>query len=303
MKKVLWTVIALVLAPISALALGMSSTNYLIEWDSINAGGDDVSSSTNFQIRDTLGQFVSGDGQSTNFQLRAGYRVGETQEPFLSIDNGTQENSTETTWTSFSSSTNQVDVGNPTVFTVDNYIGLVENKGFGQFLVFGKITGIAGSTITVDKWDGDTNLLSGSPAGGNDFAYKANGNVAALGVQAPGQESTSFTLTSIATNAQNGYTVTVGTDGDLRSGSSTIRNVADGTVTAGNEEYGGEVVGSSATGTGMDFALTTSTRDIQLGSAHASDERTGLIYKLSIDVSTPTGNFSHNVQYRLTANF
>ena len=47
----------------------MTSTNYLINWDSINSGGDDVSSSTNYRLRDTVGEQATGFSTSTLYSL------------------------------------------------------------------------------------------------------------------------------------------------------------------------------------------------------------------------------------------
>lgn len=55
----------------------MTSTNFSISWDSINSGGDDISSSTNFRVRDATGDPSAGSGSSTSFQLTAGYRTGD----------------------------------------------------------------------------------------------------------------------------------------------------------------------------------------------------------------------------------
>ena len=56
----------------------MTSTNFELPWDSINSGGDDISSSTNFGLRDTAGEQATGLSSSTNFEASAGYRVGDT---------------------------------------------------------------------------------------------------------------------------------------------------------------------------------------------------------------------------------
>jgi hypothetical protein len=67
-------------------ASAMSSVNFGIGWDSVNSGGDDSSSSTNFALRDTLGEQATGYGSSTNYQVSAGYRVGDTSPESLSFD-------------------------------------------------------------------------------------------------------------------------------------------------------------------------------------------------------------------------
>jgi hypothetical protein len=64
--------------PIALSAQGMGSSNYKIESDSINVGGAD-SSSTIFNLGDSLGELGTGDSNSTNYNMHAGYwQMGET---------------------------------------------------------------------------------------------------------------------------------------------------------------------------------------------------------------------------------
>lgn len=51
----------------------MTGSSYQIESDSINFGGG-LSDSDSFSLKDTLGEVATGDSESDNFQLRAGYR-------------------------------------------------------------------------------------------------------------------------------------------------------------------------------------------------------------------------------------
>jgi len=132
-----------------------------------------------------------------------------------------------------------------------------------------------------------------------------NGSSAVLGLQTTSVGTTSFTRTNIVTNAESGYTIKVQTDGDFRVSTSTFFiNVSDGAVTVGSEEYGGEVVGSLGLGTGSDFAFSsTGTRTVQESSTYASNDRIGLVYKLSVAPETPSGNYQQVITYTATANF
>jgi hypothetical protein len=108
----------------------------------------------------------------------------------------------------------------------------------------------------------------------------------------------------VTSNLENGYTVYVNTDGDLRYGSNaSIARVADGSVSIGSEEYGARVYGSTAMSTGSDFGLTTSTRAVQTSATFANNDRVGLIYKISIDANTPAGSYSQTITYTVTTNF
>lgn len=283
----------------------MSSTQYQINWDSVNSGGTDDSTSTNFQLRDTIGEMGTGLSASQNYQLSAGYRVGDEQEPFLALTVGTQENSTRTPWTAFSSGSNTATLSATSSFAIGDFIGVVENVGLSQLVAFGKITDISGAIVTVDAWSGEPGSLSASPSGGDDFAFRANGGAASLGTQVPTAAGTSLTVVEVLSNVGTGYVVSVQSDDDFRNdASSTIAGVTDGSVSLGSEEYGAESVGTYATSTGSDFAFSSSTpRNVQESTVYGDHDRNGVIYKLTVTASTPSGNYKHNVIYRLTPKF
>ncbi len=289
----------------SSATFAMSSTNYQVNWDSINSGGDDTSSSTNYILHDTIGEQATGSSTSATYRVGAGYRFGDTDAAVLSYSIGTQENSTETAFTAFSNGGNTVTVASVASYSVGNYIGVVENKGAAQIIAVGKITDITGFVITVDAWDGSPTLISAVPAGGDDFVYRLNGSAAQLGTLTSSIVATSLTRTNVISNLSNGYTVYVSSDGFLRVDSSTkITDVADGTVTAGSNEYGARVFGSTATSTGSDFAFSTSSRAIQTAtSTYANDSRVGLVYKAAISGSATAGSYSQAVYYTLTGNY
>lgn len=284
-------------------ALAMTSTNYAINFDSINSGGRDDATSTNYALRDTIGEQATGDSTSTNYQIRAGYRTGDAASSALSFSIGTQQNATKVAYSAFSTSTLTVTVASTAGYSTGSLIAVVENEGLSQVIAIGKITAISPTVLTVDAWEGSPNLLSASPSGGDDFVYQAAGENADLGTLASSGK-TSLTATQVSSDAANGVTVYVNDDGDLRSSTSTaIVNVSDGSVTAGSEEYGFHMYGTTATSTGQDYPFATSTRAIQLFGTTALDQRVALIYKIAIGPATPGGDYSHIVYYTLTANY
>lgn len=286
-------------------AQAMTSTNFTIGWDSVNSGGDDISSSTNYRIRDTIGEQATGFSDSTNFRLSAGYRIGD-QDPdsIISFSIGTQENATKTDFLAFSSTSSMVTVVATSSFAVDDLIGVVEDEGLLEIIAVGRIVDITGDVMTVDKWDGSAALISPVPIGNDDFVYRLGGSTAELGALTSATAKTSLTGTRVVSDAPNGYTIYVSDDGNLRTASADINDVADGTVTIGSEEYGWEVFGSSATSTGSDLPFLMTTTPIQSGSAVSSTEqRVGLVYKATIASGTPSGSFSHLVFYTMTANY
>lgn len=56
-----------------ALGYVASSTNYRLQFDSINNGGG-MGTSTNYKIEDTVGEIATGLSTSTNYNLKAGYQ-------------------------------------------------------------------------------------------------------------------------------------------------------------------------------------------------------------------------------------
>lgn len=285
-------------------AYAMDSTNYKILWDSVNSGGEDTSSSTNYQLRDTIGEQATGISSSTNYEIRAGYRQGITDPTVLTFNIGTQENATQTTWSAFSNAGKTVDVASVANYSVGNFIAVVENEGLSQIVAIGKIADITGTTITVDKWEGSPSSISATPAGGDDYVYRLEGSAVSFGTLTSATANTSLTHTSFLSNAENGYTLYVNTNGGLvTAGSATIAPVTDGEVTTGSEEYGARVFGTTATSTGSDFELSTSTRAIQESTTFADDDRIVLVYKISISSFTAAGAYSQNVFYTVTPNF
>ncbi len=70
-----------------ALAYVATSTNYRIQYDSVNVGGSDSSTSTNYQVKDTVGEISSGISTSALYKLKAGYR--QMSEVSISISSPT----------------------------------------------------------------------------------------------------------------------------------------------------------------------------------------------------------------------
>jgi len=287
----------------NAVSAAMTSTNYQIPFDSLNSGGTDFSSSTNYNMNDTLGEQATGYGTSTNYMLNAGYR--QTDEAVtLSLNVGAQENSTQTAYTALTLSTPKtVTVASVANFATGSHVVVEENKGLTQKIVVGEITGITGNVITVDKWDGDTATISPSPAGSNNYVYRSDGTAAQLGTLIPLLGSTSEAQTEISTNASTGYTLQVYSDGYLKSGANHIHDVSDGSVSGDSEEYGGSVVGAKAVGVGTDFAVTTTNTLVQTSVAPATNERIGMNFKIFVTYGTLTGNYTQHVTYLLTVNY
>lgn len=287
----------------------MSSSNYQINWDNINGGGNDTSSSASYSLQDTIGDTATGQSSSATYTLRAGYR--QTDEaaapPAITVVLKTQSNATQVTYSAFSNGSKTVTVSELSGFTVGDYIGVIENQGGGQLLAIGKVTIKASPTgsgaLTVDKWSGDHATINASPSGGDDYVYILTGSTAALGTLTSVDVKTSVTMVDVSTtSATGGYVVTIVEDGNLRTVTADdINDVSDGTVTAGSEEYGIDTVGDNATGTG-DFAITGTPTNVASSGSNGTDSRTGMMYQASIS-ATAAGSYAHTVTYIATSTF
>ncbi len=307
MRRLSWIVFSTLFAlsaPLLASATDVTSTSFQ-NFDSTFAPTVFNQTSTHFQINGAV-ESITGLSQSASFKLVSGVPLFDPPgTPTLSLTVGTQENTTQTAYSAFSTSTKIVTVASVAGFSVGNLIGVVENIGLSEKVAVGRIVLIVGNDITVDAWDGDPNSLSGTPAGGNDFVYRLNGYSAVLGTLTTVSAGESLTAVSVSSTARSGYTAYVNDDGNLRlDATHYIQNVAGGSVAVGTEAYGGHVFGTNATSTGLDFPFATTTRAIQQSTAQAlTEERSAVVYKASVDAGTPAGKYSHVVYYTVTANF
>ena len=69
--------------PMTAFSV-MQSSNYEVQFDSVNFGGG-YSSSTSYQLHDTAGEVGSGNSSSATYQMRAGYQ--QMNSAYIAINN------------------------------------------------------------------------------------------------------------------------------------------------------------------------------------------------------------------------
>jgi hypothetical protein len=75
-------VVSFIVYPMLSIGVGMGSSNYKIQQDSVNFGGD-WSSSASFQMEDTVGEVATGDSSSSSYVLHAGYQ--QMNDVYISI--------------------------------------------------------------------------------------------------------------------------------------------------------------------------------------------------------------------------
>lgn len=288
----------------STVRAAMTSSNFELRFDSINSGGTDNSTSSNYKLYDTLGEQATGPSTSTHYGLLAGYRQTDDYQPSLSLIVSAQENNTQVPYTALSTSTKTVTVALATSFSTGTFIGVIENLGLHQKTIIGKIESIIGNVLTVDQWDGQVYQISTNPQGGDDYVYRMEAFNGVFGRLEANVGKTTVSRTEVNTNSATGYTVYMQSDGYLRGSTTThIMDVADGEVSMDSEEYGARVYGTLATSTGMDFAVTDTLREIQTSTTTATNDRVAVVYKINIMPYTPAANYHQKVRYLLTANF
>lgn len=285
--------------------LAMSSSNYQINWDSVNTGGDDVAASTNYTLHDTIGGVAIGNSTSELYSLQAGYRVAEASTDALSLSVGAQETATQVTYSDFQALAGTVTVSSAGYLSVGDYVSVVEHEGFSQLIAIGRVASISSNVVTVDSWSGDQAAMSVTPSGSTNFVYRMNGASLAFGTVTAGSEHVATAALLAVSTAANGYSVYIQGDGGLRASSAAISPVLDGAVSVGSEEYGVSVTGTHAFGAGQDVAVTSTQRVIQESStlSAAIGDRLGMVFKLSTTAATTPGSYTQTVYYTLTANY
>lgn len=279
----------------------MSSGHYQINWDDLSAGGGEQATSSNYGMSDTIGGTAIGSSASERYQVKAGYRVG--QDDLLALHVYMHGSSAGVAYTALNTTEKTVTVTSASDFLVGDLVAIVENVGFAQKTLVGKVVSIGGSVLTLDAMSGSVGM-SGSPTGGNDFVYLLDGSSASFGTLAAGAEQVMTGALGVQSTVGTGYTVYVQTDQPLQSVSHTMTAVADGAVSTGSEEYGYTATGTRSVLT-EDVPLTTAQTAVQssAGPSSALDDRVGVMYKLSVTASTPAGSYAQSVFYTLTANF
>ncbi len=282
----------------------MTSTNYTIAWDSLNAGGNEMATSTSYKLRDSIGQLVSGGSGSTSYLQSAGYRLSDDL-PTLSLVTRAAAGS-DIAYTGFDAGAHTVTVS-PASFHVGDLIAVVENQGFHPTIAIGKVISTTPSAVQVDAWEGQPGLMSSVPSGGNDFVYLLSSNTDISLNVIRGQENTTLVGVSIQSSAPNGQTVYLQGESQLTDGSThVLPDVIDGDVSSNADEYGIRSLGTHAVAPTQDVAVATTTGQAILQSAipaPGTPDRIAVLFKAGATAGTPTGSYTQRVFFTLTPNF
>lgn len=107
-------------------------------------------------------------------------------------------------------------------------------------------------------------------------------------------------IITVTTDSLTGYVTTISENGNLVSGANNINDVADGTVTAGAEEYGIKTSGGNGVLTN-DTAIN-GTVTVASASTPVASSATTVLFRAAVSQSTISGSYSHAVTFSITAN-
>jgi hypothetical protein len=284
--------ILLISYPKSILA-AMSSTNFQIQWDEVSGAGGE-SSSSSYQLRDSISDSAAARSSSANYRIDQGYRAG-TYDRVSNFVPYIQDRSTQTAATAFVS--NVVTVTTASDFAVDDWVILIQDEGQSQSVGMGKVTEITANTLTLTS-----PLAGGTPAidGSGDYLYKMSttGSID-FGTLTPSAISARILGWVADADVEDGYSVYAFDDGDLRTGSSdTIADVTDGTVSAGASEYGArssDTSLASSTFDTQDSALTIAPQQVASVAANPFESAGFLTLKVAISSAQTNGSYAQTL--------
>lgn len=279
----------------------MSSPNFEIRWDTVSQGGSDAGSSASYFLRDTAGNAGAGNSSSASYDMRAGYRQG-LYDQVISFELDAQVAASRTDASGLTGTT--VTVASTAGYSVGDLIAIIQDEGPSQVSAIGRVTSIGANTLTVDalKTGGSTPVIDGT----NDAVYQLASTSASLGTLSKTQVTTSLVAFEVNADLPDGYLVQTFDDGNLRSGANDVDNVADGSVTAGSEEYGGRSSDTTLSGSTFDTqdtAFSTTPKDVADESAASFASRDFVTLKAAISSGTSSGSYAQTLSFIVSANF
>jgi len=270
----------------------MSSTNYQIHWDEISSGGGD-SSSTSYNLRDSVSDSSSNEASSSSYSISQGFRAG-IYDPVVDYVPYVQDRSTQVAAMGYKSVVlgGEITVTTTLGFSVGDYILVVQDEGENQVTTMVQISDIYGVILGFPTPSaGPVPTIDGI----NDYVYR-------MGTSTPINFGTLLSTSvvthtigwTVTADVEDGYSVYVFSDGDLRSDSDSIPGVSDGSVSTGSSEYGGRSSDSSlltSTFDTQDTAFSSTPLLVASNSAHPFVIPGFVTLKVGISSSQTGGNY------------
>lgn len=279
----------------------MSSSSFLIRWDTVNTGGSDSGSSSTYQLRDTLEAAIAGRSSSTSYNLDQGYRGGVFDE-VISFEVLAQDLSDSRVLSSLSGLT--ATVNSVSGISVGNYVVVIQDRGINQVSAIGKVSSIGSSTVVLDALAN----AGTAPAvdGTNDYLYLLNQTSIPFGSLSSSSVKMAVVGFNVSVDSSQGYVIQVNDDGNLRTSTTDIDDVTDGSVTEASEEYGArssDTTLANSTFDTADSAVTTTRQDIVTTSSVSMNSRNFLTFKLAISSTTAAGSYGNVISFIASGNF
>ncbi len=269
----------------------MSSSNYQILWDSVGTGGSNVSSSASYNLRDSLG-VMGGLSESDSYQVSDGYRAGIYDRI---ADFSVFSQSLVSQVAALSRTADSVTVTNVDDFEVGDYIVVIQDEGAGQVSAIGRVIEIVGDTLKVDEFTGGVPTIDGS----EDYVYVMSGETLGFGVIPTASVATTVLGWEVSADVSQGYSVYVFEDHDLMNEDTAVfTDVADGAVTAGVTEYGGQSSDTTLALSTFDTSDTAFSQDFQQVASNDNNtfaRRDFLTLKVSRAPELDSGSYSQTL--------
>jgi hypothetical protein len=170
---------------------------------------------------------------------------------------------------------------------------------------------ISGGSTTISGTTGElapTTTLGGAYELRGGFSASEKGILSAtvssnsinLGTLSTAYVASGTSVLNVSTDSETGYTASISSDGNLRTGLNDIDNVSDGSVTAGSEEYGIQTTGTDAL-LSTDVGISGSV-NIASAVGKVTDHATTITFKASTSPATVNGSYSQTVTVSVIAN-
>lgn len=323
-------IFSLILAPLNLSAV-MQSENYKIKYETISAG-EGPERSSNYQLSQSVGETGEDKQQSTNYIIGGGQAFGimsnlapapnlvnDGSPPYYNKLHFAINPGNNPSDTLFAIAITKDDWATTQYIQNDNSVGdILGSEDWQTYANWGGasgelVTGLEPETaykIKVKARSGDFTMTGWGPESAEastsslSLSFSISVNALDFGTLSPAVVSLVNYDVTTSTNGEAGYLTTIIEDGNFRNeGGYEISDVLDGQVTAGHEEYGIRTSGSEGQMNDKDYAITQTAQTIASYSGPISNSQTTVNHKVSIDVSTHSGQYYHIVTLISTSTF
>lgn len=260
-------------------------------------------------------QFTLSDGNVTTtftFRNRAGAQNGNIEDGSITVDFGGGAGLVTMT-NRIADAINHVNANIDVDATSDGVsrVSLVNTRTSGTDGNVPMTETSADAGFIVTGMSGGGNINSGLALKGGfqameraSLSMSVDPSTVALGQLSLAAVSSGSVVMTVTTDSSSGYAVSATEDGNLRKGAGgandDINDVADGTVSAGSEEYG--IVTSGGGGLlAVDTALS-GTLSVVSSNNNVTAQQTTITFKAAVGQSSRAGSYSHIVTFTATAN-